>query len=181
MQGALRWAADAILGRGTPEYRASGTSGPGFACGINGKLPCAWGATKELLALAAVPPRRRTRAQREAIEVGVEFVLSHDLSRADFPTATSPSSRWLRFGFPASYSADVLELLLALAELGRVRDPRAGPGLELLLSKQDGEGRWRLETTLNGKMHVDIERKGAPSKWLTLRALRVLQAASTQR
>ena len=180
VQGALRWAADAILGRGAPEYRQSATSGPLFACAVNGKLPCGWGAVKELLALAAVPPRRRTKAIRDAIDAGVEFVLERDLTKADFPTATSISSRWFRFGFPASYSSDILELLLALAELGRARDPRAQPGIELLLSKQDNTGRWRMETTLNGKMLADVERKGQPSKWLTLRALRVLSAGSSK-
>jgi hypothetical protein len=181
VRAALRWTTDAVLGAGDPQYRKSGTSGPLFACGVNGQLSCAWGAVKALRALAAVPARRRTRAVREAIDAGVEFLLDHDLARADFPTATTISSRWFRFGFPASYSADVLELLLALTELGRVRDPRAASGLELLLSKQDASGRWRLETTLNGKMLTDIERKGEPSKWLTLRAMRVLTAASMRR
>jgi hypothetical protein len=128
--------------------------------------------------LAAIPARRRTHAVREAIDAGVALLLDRDLALADFPTATSMSGRWFRFGFPASYSADILELLLVLAELGRARDPRAASGIELLLSKQDAEGRWPLETTLNGKMLTNIERKGEPSKWVTLRALRVLKAAS---
>jgi hypothetical protein len=44
------------------------------------------------------------------------------------------------------------------------------------MSKQDQQGRWKLENTLNGKMWVDIERRGKPSKWITLRALRVVKA-----
>ena len=179
VRGALNWTVEAVLGAGKPEYRKSGTSGPMFACGVNGGLSCAWGAVKALRALAAVPPRRRSRAMRSAIDAGLEFLLQHDLARADFPTATTVSRRWFRYGFPASYSADVLELLLALAELGRASDPRAASGIEVLLSKQDEIGRWRLETTLNGKMLVDIEDKGEPSKWITLRALRVLTAASS--
>lgn len=59
---ALAWTTDAILGSGEPEYRMSGTSGSGFSCGMNGGLPCAWGAVKELRALAAVPPSRRAAA-----------------------------------------------------------------------------------------------------------------------
>jgi hypothetical protein len=178
VQAAVEWTARAVLGTGDPQYRRSGTNGPLFACSHNGKRSCAWGAVKGLRALAAIPGRRRTRAVREAIDASVALLLDHDLALADFPTATSMSGRWFRFGFPASYSADILELLLALAELGRARDPRAASGIELLLSKQDAGGRWPLETTLNGKMLTNIERKGEPSKWVTLRALRVLKAAS---
>jgi hypothetical protein len=177
---ALGWACDAILGRGQPEFRQSGTSGPTFACAHNGKLPCAWGAVKELLGMAAIPPKRRSRAVREVINSGCEYLLRHDLRTASFPTATTVTRRWFRFGFPASYSADLLELLLALAELGVIRDERARPALEFVVSKQTKDGRWNLETTLNKKMIVPIEERGEPSKWVTLRALRVLNAASTR-
>jgi len=44
------------------------------------------------------------------------------------------------------------------------------------LSKQDDQGRWKLENTLN-RMWVEIEKKKEPSKWVTLRALRVLKEA----
>jgi hypothetical protein len=61
-----------------------------------------------------------------------------------------------------------------LTALGYGSDPRLQPALELLLSKQDERGRWKLEYTYNGKTWVDIEEKKQPSKWVTLRALRVL-------
>jgi hypothetical protein len=64
-----------------------------------------------------------------------------------------------------------------LTALGCGTDPRLANGLELLLSKQDEEGRWRLEYTYNGKTWVDVEEKDQPSKWVTLRALRVLKRA----
>jgi hypothetical protein len=44
-----------------------------------------------------------------------------------------------------------------------------------ILSKQGAQGRWKLENSLQGKMWADIEQKGKPSKWVTLRALRVLK------
>jgi len=46
-----------------------------------------------------------------------------------------------------------------------------------VISKQDEQGCWPLEYTYNGKTWVDIEKKGQLSKWVTLRALRVLKAA----
>ena len=44
-----------------------------------------------------------------------------------------------------------------------------------MLSRQDEQGRWKLEYSYHGKMWMDVEKKGKPSKWVTLRALRVLK------
>lgn len=49
------------------------------------------------------------------------------------------------------------------------------PALDLVLSKQDKQGRWKLGYTYNGKTWAAVEEKGKPSKWVTLRALRVLK------
>ena len=46
-----------------------------------------------------------------------------------------------------------------------------------MLSKQDKEGRWKMEYTYNEKTWADIENKGQPSKWITLKVLRVLKGA----
>ena len=83
----------------------------------------------------------------------------------------------LKFGFPLSYTSDILEGALALSEAGCARDPRLGHALDSILSKREEDGRWTLRHSLNGRMLIDIERKGEPSKWVTLRALRVLKAA----
>jgi hypothetical protein len=48
----------------------------------------------------------------------------------------------------------------------------------LVVSKQNDEGKWVLENTFNGRFLVSIERKGKPSKWITLNALRVLEKFS---
>jgi hypothetical protein len=62
-------------------------------------------------------------------------------------------------------------------DLGFGADPRLQPALEWILGKQEVRGRSKLENSLNGKMWVDIEVKGKPSIWITLRALRVLKRA----
>lgn len=64
--------------------------------------------------------------------------------------------------------------------LGYGGDPRLGGALRLIQEKQDRQGRWKLENSLNGKMWVDIEQEGQPSQWVTLRALRVLKQAAQQ-
>jgi len=85
---------------------------------------------------------------------------------------------WLRFGFPLSYNSDALEALLALAGAGEPRRAEYEPALDLVASAADAQMRWPLRTTFNGKMLADVEEKGWPSKWLTWRALRVLEAFS---
>jgi len=67
-----------------------------------------------------------------------------------------------------------------LVDLGYGHDPRLANALRLILSKQDDRGRWRLENPLNGKMWADVEQKGQPSKWVTLRVLRLLKGVGTR-
>lgn len=68
--------------------------------------------------------------------------------------------------------------LQVLIEAGRGADPRLAPGLELVLAKQNAQGRWLMEYSYQGKLWQDVEAKGAPSKWVTLRAMRVLSGAA---
>ncbi|MCE7980045.1 MAG: nitrogen fixation protein NifH [Caldilinea sp. CFX5] len=177
VQGALAWQCRAITGVGEVQYYKSGTAGPGFACGVNSGQPCGWGATKALRGLSAIPVERRTEAIQAAIDVGAAFLLSRDPAVADYPYIERVSSSWHKFGFPLSYQSDMLETTAALVDLGYGDDPRLGHALQFILSKQDQQGRWRMERSLNGKMLVDIEAKGQASKWVTLRALRVLKRA----
>lgn len=174
---AVDWIAGAITGEDFEQWYASGTSGPGFRCAANGGQPCGWGAVKALRALANLPAERRSRRTQEAVQMTAEFLLSRDLARADYPYTGRVSGEWFKFGFPLSYTSDVLEALLALAEAGYGRDPRLKNAIDLVISKRDADGRWVMKHSLNGKMWVDVEAKGKPSKWVTLRALRVLRMA----
>ena len=169
-----------ILGEGVDRWYAY-TPGPGFACGINEGLPCAWGAVKQLRALAAIPPRRRRAPVKRALATGVEFLFSRDPADADYPMGwgnTKPSGSWFKLGFPSGYVADVLQVLEVLAELGHGRDPRLRRALDWLAAQQDAQGRWANRYAYPGKTTVPIEAQGKPSKWVTLRACTVLQAAA---
>lgn len=183
---ALDWLARAITGKGFApaedqkaplRYYKSSTCGPGFACAANNRLPCAWGAVKAMLAFGKLPAGARTPTIAEAIETGVEFLLSRDPAVADYPTGWSdkPSRSWFKFGFPLFYVTDVLQNLETLTSLGFGSGPRLNSALELVLSKQDEQGRWKMEYTYTSKTWADIEKKGQPSKWVTLGALRVLK------
>jgi hypothetical protein len=82
---------------------------------------------------------------------------------------------WLRFGFPLSYNSDALESLAALVAVGEDPRPEYEPALALVEAAADAQMRWSMRTSFNGKMLADVESKGKPSKWLTLRALQVLE------
>ena len=174
---AVEWQARSITGEGFDRYYESGTSGPGFACAVNYKLPCAWGAIKALRGLARIPPRRRQAIVRRALSRGVEFLLSRDPALADYPTGSSVSSSWFKLGFPSGYVADVLQNLEVLGELGHANDPHLSAAIDLVLSKQDAEGRWRNEYPYRGKLWIDVDAPRAPSRWVTLRACSVLRQA----
>jgi hypothetical protein len=178
VQRAIDWEARAITGDGMERYYASGTSGPGFACAANEKLPCAWGAIKALLALARVPPERRQSHVQRALEAGADFLLSRDPAVADYPMGwgnTQPSRSWFKLSFPSGYVADVLQNLEALCELGFAGDSRLTLALRWLLSRQDRQGRWRNQYAYNRKTWTDFEKQGQPSKFVTLRACGVLK------
>jgi hypothetical protein len=59
--------------------------------------------------------------------------------------------------------------------LGLNGDPRLQNAVDLILQKQESDGRWCMEYTYNGKTWVEVEEKGKPSKWVTLRALRAVK------
>ena len=135
---AVEWQARAITGEGVAKWYRSGTSGPGFACGANEDLPCAWGAVKALGGLARVPVERRSPEVSRAIEAGADFLLSRDPAVADYPAGwgnTRPSGSWFKLGFPSGYVADVLQNLEVLAELGHARDPRLANAIDWLLGQ----------------------------------------------
>jgi len=161
-------------------YFKGGNSGPGFECAANDRKPCAWGAIKAMLALSKIPESARTPTMQAAIALGVDFLLGRDPAAADYPTPDGrpPSRSWFQLGYPLGYVTDVLQNLEVLVALGRGGDPRLANALAWLLAKQDAAGRWKMEYTYNGKMWQDVEQKGEPSKWVTLRALRVLKRAA---
>lgn len=176
VRAAIAWQARAITGEDVERWYRGATSGPAFSCGINGELPCAWGAIKALRGLSVIPPRRRTHLVRRAIDQGTTFLLSREIATADYPTASAVSPHWFRFGFPAGYVADVLEDLEVLCDLGHARDGRLASAIEFVLSKQNELGRWSNERAYERKTLVPFERTRSPSKWVTLRACRVVKA-----
>jgi hypothetical protein len=188
VQHAIEWQARSITGDKFDDYFKSSTTGSHFACAMNYGEPCAWGAIKALRALARIPEDKRTPPVKKAIRAGVEFLFSHDLLQADYPTGgKSISSNWWKLGFPSGYVADVLQNIEVLIELGHSRMAklprrRLKPALDWLISRQDKNGHWKNEFSYSGKLWANFEsspdgtRHGSGSKWVTLRACRVMKA-----
>jgi hypothetical protein len=139
-----------------------------------GKHSCHMGAAKALKALAEVPPNQRAAKTEATIKASAEYFLKHHIYKKSHDLSKVSKPGWLKFGFPLMYQTDALELLGILAKLG-YKDERMQEAVDLVVSKQDIQGRWKLENTFNGKTQVSIESQGQPSKWITLKALTALK------
>jgi hypothetical protein len=185
LESAFEWMARSVTGIGVAPFEEkkasrryySGNRGPNFVCGANNKLPCAWGASKVMMAFGNLPIERRTDLIQGAIEQGIEFVFSVDPAEAAYPSGYSlnPSRNWWKFGFPVFYVTDLLQIVEGVVKLGCGQDPRLINAIDTILEKQDDQGRWALEYGYRGKTWLDFGEKGKPNKWVTLRVLRVLK------
>ena len=114
---------------------------------------------------ASVAARRR----------GEEYLLERKLFRRK-STGEVVDPDWLRFSFPVRWNYDVLRALDHFRSAGDAPDPRSDEAIGLLRSKQQPDGTWLLEDTHPGRVHFALEAgDGRPSRWNTLRALRVLR------
>ena len=139
-----------------------------------GKHSCHMGVVKSLKALVEIPEDKRSKDVTSTIEKGVEYMLKHHIHKRSHNLSKVSKPGWLRFGFPLMYQTDVLEILDILTKIG-CKDERMQEAVDLVLSKQDERGQWKLESTFNGRFQISIEQKGYGSKWVTLKALRVLK------
>ena len=133
-----------------------------------------------MMAFSKLAEPQRTPLIKKAIKHSVDFFFSIDPATAEYPSGYSnkPSGNWWKFGFPVFYITDLLQNVEALVGLGYGNDPRLANALSMIRGKQDAQGRWPMEYDYSGKTWVDFGRKKQPNKWVTLRALRVLKAAS---
>lgn len=145
-----------------------------------GTHSCFMGVVKGLKALAEIPPDGRSAAVLRTLDAGAEFMLKHHIFKRSHDLSRVSKPAFKRFGFPRMYQTDALEILRILLDLGH-QDERMQEALDLVISLRGDDGRWRMRDSFNGKFLVDVERQGAPSRWITLHALCVLQAAAESR
>ncbi len=139
-----------------------------------GRHTCHMGVVKTHKALGEIPAKKRTPEIRKAIAEGTEYLLRHHLFKRSHDLSRTAKPSMLKFGFPLMWRTDALEMLDILTGFG-CRDARLNDALDLVRSKRDEQGRWRLEKGFGNRLLVPLEKENRPSKWVTLSALRVLK------
>ena len=116
---------------------------------------------------------RRLELDRMAAEAR-EFILQHRLYLSD-RTGEIIDKRFLMLSFPSRWKYDILRALDYFRAAGIDYDERMQPALDVLLKKRRADGTWPVQAKHPGQVHFDMEQTGDPSRWNTLRALRVLR------
>lgn len=105
---------------------------------------------------------------------GEEYLLERRLFRRR-STGEVIDSTWLQLSFPHWWHYDVLRGLDHLRTAGGEADPRVAEVVEIVQGRRAPDGRWPLQRVHEGASHLEMEDgPGRPSRWITLRALRVL-------
>jgi hypothetical protein len=113
-------------------------------------------------------------AVREARSSGEEYLLERSLFRRK-STGEVADPAYLDFAFPYYWRYDVLRALDYFRSSGADPESRMAEALEVVQSKRQPDGRWLLDRIHPGRVHFELEGGvGAPSRWNTLRALRVI-------
>ena len=111
---------------------------------------------------------------RAAQQQGLEFLLVHRLFRSH-RTGQVIRPEFLRFSFPPRWHYDVLRALDLFQSINAPRDSRLADAIEIVHRNRGEDGRWPLQNRYPGKIYFELEKVGEPSRWNTLRALRVLK------
>jgi hypothetical protein len=105
---------------------------------------------------------------------GEEYLLERRLFRRK-STGEVIDPSWLQFSFPTWSFYDVLRGLDYLRDADVTPDERVAEAIEVVEGNRDPDGRWRLQNVREGQTHFEMEDgEGQPSRWNTLRAMRVL-------
>jgi hypothetical protein len=149
----------------------------GWNCEMeNGSIRSSFATTINVLE-GLLAHERATGGSAESIAArrrGEEYLLERKLARRK-STGEIVDPAWLRFSFPTRWHYDVLRALEYFRAVGEAPDPRLDEAIGWLRSKRQPDGTWLLENTHPGKIHFALEDgDGRPSRWNTLRALRVL-------
>lgn len=102
-----------------------------------------------------------------------EFILMHRLYKSD-KTGAVIDPKMTMLSYPSRWRYDILRALDYFQQAKLPYDPRMDDALQLLRAKCRPDGKWPLQAKHPGQVHFDMEKPGQPSRWNTLRALRVL-------
>jgi hypothetical protein len=103
-----------------------------------------------------------------------EFLLQHKLFQSDL-TGKIIDKKMMMLSYPSRWKYDILRALDYFRLAGVKYDSRMDDAIDVLLRKRRSDNRWPLQAKHPGQTHFDMEKTGGPSRWNTLRALRVLK------
>ena len=110
----------------------------------------------------------------KAAEGAREFLLQHRLFRSD-RTGEIIDKKFLMLSYPSRWKYDILRALDHFQASGAPYDPRLMDALDVLNQKRRKDGTWPVQAKHPGQTHFEMEKTGGPSRWNTLRSLRVLK------
>jgi hypothetical protein len=128
----------------------------------------------EGLRLYEVYRGRKVRVVQAAQRRGREFLLVHRLFRSH-RTGEIIKPVFTLFSFPPRWHYDILRALDYFQAVNAPCDQRLAEAIDIVRSGRRDDGRWSLQHSYKGKTYFELERLGAPSRWNTLRAMRVLK------
>lgn len=109
-----------------------------------------------------------------AASTSCEFILMHRLFKSD-KTGAVIDPKMTLLPYPSRWKFDILRALDYFQKADVPHDSRMDDALQILLEKRKPDGRWNLQSKHPEQVHFDMEKPGQPSRWNTLRALRVLK------
>ncbi len=118
--------------------------------------------------------RYRLEELQEAKDKSIEFLLQHRLFRSD-RTGNVIDKKMLMLSYPSRWKYDILRVLDYFQYAGIQYDPRMQGALDILKKKRRKDNKWPVQAKHPGQTHFDMEKTGGPSRWNTLRAMRVLK------
>ncbi|MBL6983735.1 MAG: hypothetical protein ISR58_21340 [Anaerolineales bacterium] len=111
---------------------------------------------------------------QEAEEKSREFLLQHRLFRSD-QADNIIDKKMLMLSYPSRWKYDILRAL-DYFQFARISyDPRMQDALDILKKKRRSDNKWPVQAKHPGQTHFDMEKTGGPSRWNTLRAMRVFK------
>jgi len=146
---------------------------PGYGSATHGSFHTTISALEALLEYERFRPGQ-SEAARLAQARGREFLLGHRLLRSH-RTGNIVKQQMTQFSYPPWWHYDVLRGLDYFQDVCAGFDPRLEDALQLLERRKCPDGRWMLANEHRGRTFFELEHVGEPSRWKTLRALRVLK------
>ncbi|MEI2696056.1 MAG: hypothetical protein V9E90_13370 [Saprospiraceae bacterium] len=104
----------------------------------------------------------------------IEFILLHQLFLSD-KTGKIINNDFLKLSYPCRWKYDILRAMDYFQYAGIEWDDRMKAAIDVLQTKRNNEGTWNVQAAHSGQVHVNMEKAGQPSRWNTLRVLRVMK------